>query len=56
VTVAGFPAAPEPREYFVIEAPDWINVVPVTASGEIVLVRQFRIGVDAGTLEIPGGM
>ena len=55
VTVA-VPGAPEPREYFVIEAPDWINVVPVTASGEIVLVRQFRIGVDAVTLEIPGGM
>ena len=50
------PGAPAPREYFVIEAPDWINVVPVTAAGEIVLVRQFRIGVDAVTLEIPGGM
>lgn len=46
------------REYVrtVIDAPDWINVVPVTAAGELVLIRQFRFGVWANTLEIPGGM
>ena len=40
----------------VIDAPDWVNVIPVTASGEVVLVRQFRFGTWANTLEIPGGM
>lgn len=46
------------REYVrtVIDAPDWINVVPVTAAEELVLIRQFRFGVWANTLEIPGGM
>jgi 8-oxo-dGTP pyrophosphatase MutT (NUDIX family) len=39
----------------VLEAPDWVNVVAVTAAGEIVLVRQFRHGTGEATLEIPGG-
>lgn len=40
----------------VIDAPDWVNVVPVTTSGDVVLVRQFRFGTWSNTLEIPGGM
>ena len=44
------------RDFVVIESPDWINVVPVTDDGRVVLIRQFRHGVRAVTLEIPGGM
>jgi ADP-ribose pyrophosphatase len=40
----------------VITAPDWVNVVALTAEGDAILVRQFRFGVEANTLEIPGGM
>lgn len=40
----------------VIEAPDWVNVIPLTLKGEVVLVRQFRFGTWSNTLEIPGGM
>jgi len=40
----------------VIESPDWVNVIPVTRDGQVVLIRQFRFGVWANTLEIPGGM
>ncbi len=32
-----------------------MNVVPVTPAGDIVLVRQWRHGSRAATLEIPGG-
>lgn len=42
--------------FFVVDAPDWINVVPLTPEGRIVMVRQFRFGIDEFTLEIPGGM
>ncbi len=42
--------------FFRIDATDWINVVPITASGEMVLVRQYRHGAAEITLEIPGGM
>jgi 8-oxo-dGTP pyrophosphatase MutT (NUDIX family) len=40
----------------VLESNAWINVVPVTPKGEIVLVRQYRHGIQQPTLEIPGGL
>ena len=43
-------------EFYVLEAPDWINVVALTEDGEIVLVEQYRHGTRHNTLEIPGGM
>ncbi len=42
--------------FFRIDATDWVNVVPITEAGELVLIRQFRHGADEITLEIPGGM
>lgn len=44
------------REFSVIDAPDWVNVVAVTEAGELVLVRQFRYGTDEFSLEVPGGV
>lgn len=44
------------HDFYVIDSPDWINVVPVTAEGELVFVRQYRHGTKEVTLEIPGGM
>jgi ADP-ribose diphosphatase len=40
----------------VVSAPDWVNVLAVTPGGEAILVRQFRAGIGAETLELPGGM
>jgi 8-oxo-dGTP pyrophosphatase MutT (NUDIX family) len=39
-----------------IDAADWVNIIPVTPDGKVVLIRQFRFGVWAPTLEIPGGV
>lgn len=50
------PHGGSPRDFYVVEAPDWINVVAVTDDRRVVLVRQFRFGTDSVTLEIPGGM
>jgi ADP-ribose pyrophosphatase len=44
------------KEFTVIRAPDWVNVVAVTPEQHIVLVRQFRFGINAMSLEIPGGV
>jgi 8-oxo-dGTP pyrophosphatase MutT (NUDIX family) len=44
------------REFVIIDAPDWVNVVALTPDGLIVLVRQFRFGTDNLSLEIPGGV
>ena len=40
----------------IISAPDWVHVLALTAGGDAVLVRQFRAGIHADTLEFPGGM
>ncbi|HEX8853907.1 MAG TPA: NUDIX hydrolase [Pyrinomonadaceae bacterium] len=44
------------HDFYVVEAPDWINVVPLTPVGEVVMIEQYRHGTDEITLEIPGGM
>lgn len=50
------PARGVEREFVVIEAPDWVNVIALTLDGHVVLVRQFRYGIDEFSLEIPGGV
>jgi 8-oxo-dGTP pyrophosphatase MutT (NUDIX family) len=44
------------HEFFGIGASDWVNVIPLTPEGRVVMVRQFRHGVGAVTLETPGGI
>jgi 8-oxo-dGTP pyrophosphatase MutT (NUDIX family) len=44
------------HDFYVIEAPDWINVIPVTKSGAVVLIELYRHGSGEVSLEIPGGM
>jgi 8-oxo-dGTP pyrophosphatase MutT (NUDIX family) len=41
--------------FFRVATLDWVNVVALTDADDIVLVRQYRAGPDAITLEIPGG-
>jgi 8-oxo-dGTP pyrophosphatase MutT (NUDIX family) len=40
----------------VIDSTDWVNIIAVTKDEQLVLIRQYRFGIDATTLEIPGGM
>lgn len=42
--------------FHIIEADDWVNVVPITEDGQIVCVRQYRHGTGEITLETPGGV
>jgi 8-oxo-dGTP pyrophosphatase MutT (NUDIX family) len=44
------------HNFFVIEAPDWVNVIALTREKRIVLIEQYRQGSEEITLEIPGGM
>jgi ADP-ribose pyrophosphatase len=43
-------------DFFVIEAPNWINIIALTKDEEVVLIEQFRHGTEEITLEIPSGM
>lgn len=40
----------------VLEVPDWVNVVALTADSRLVVVRQYRFGAEEVTTEIPGGI
>lgn len=44
------------RDFYVMDCADWVNVVAITADNELVLVEQFRHGVAAVELEVPGGI
>lgn len=44
------------REAMVLEAPPWVNVIALDEEERVLLVRQWRFGIAAPTLEIPGGM
>lgn len=39
-----------------LECADWVNVVALTENDELVLVRQWRFGARAFTLELPAGL
>ena len=43
-------------KFTIIESPNWINIIPVTKDGQVILIKQFRFGTDEVTLEFPGGM
>lgn len=38
-----------------LEGPDWVNVVAFNNAGELLIVEQYRHGIEQSTLEIPGG-
>jgi len=44
------------RDFVVMTVPDWVNVIALTPEHQLVLVRQFRFGIDDFSLEIPGGV
>jgi ADP-ribose pyrophosphatase len=44
------------RDFVVIHPPDWVNIVALTRNRQLVLVKQYRFGIEGFSLEIPGGM
>jgi 8-oxo-dGTP pyrophosphatase MutT (NUDIX family) len=50
------PRTGKSHEFYTIEASDWVNVIPITDDGSVVMIRQFRQGRKKVCLEIPGGL
>jgi 8-oxo-dGTP pyrophosphatase MutT (NUDIX family) len=44
------------QDFVVLDLADWVMVVPITAEGQVVLVRQYRHGLRRISLEPPGGV
>ena len=42
--------------FYTVDVPDWINVIAITPDDEVVLIEQYRQGVEEMILEIPSGM
>ena len=43
------------HNFFKMEFLDWVNIIPLTEDGQLVLVKQYRFGTEEVTLELPGG-
>ncbi len=43
-------------EYYVLEYPDWINIIAITVDGRMVFERQYRHGRGEVGYEIPAGV
>jgi 8-oxo-dGDP phosphatase len=50
------PTGREIKDYWISEFPPWANVVAVTKDDELVLVRQYRPGLEAVHYELPAGV
>ncbi|MCB1057102.1 MAG: NUDIX hydrolase [Acidobacteria bacterium] len=49
-------AGDDRRQALIVDTPDWVNVIALTDAREVLLVRQWRYGIEDATLEIPGGV
>lgn len=43
-------------DYYVLEYPDWINVIAITRDGRFVFVDQYRHGLGETSYETPAGV
>ncbi|MBR5087754.1 MAG: NUDIX hydrolase [Muribaculaceae bacterium] len=43
-------------EFYVLEYPDWINVIAITPNGDFVFVRQYRYALDLDSVELCAGV
>lgn len=43
-------------EFYVLEYPDWINVIAITPGGDFVFVRQYRYALDLDSIELCAGV
>lgn len=43
-------------EFYVMEYPDWVNVIALTEDGKFVMERQYRHGLGKTCIEIPAGV
>ena len=50
------PRTGKTHDFFILESPTWVNVIPLTKDNQVVMVKQYRHGTGEVTLEIPGGL
>ncbi|MGI6073357.1 MAG: NUDIX hydrolase [Fermentimonas sp.] len=43
-------------EYYVLEYPDWVNVIAITKDGKFVMETQYRHALGVNSIELPCGV
>jgi ADP-ribose pyrophosphatase len=42
--------------FYINEYPDWVNAFALTRDGRVLMVKQYRRGIDSVEIELPGGV
>ena len=50
------PTGIENPEFYILEYPDWVNVIAITRKGEFVMIRQYRHGLGETRYELCAGV
>lgn len=45
----------EGSSFYILDLPNWVNIVAVTKTNKIILIKQYRFGSRDYQIEIPGG-
>jgi ADP-ribose pyrophosphatase len=51
-----YPESGYEDDFYYLSISDWANVIALTDRQEVVLVKQYRFGIDDFSLEVPGGI
>jgi len=50
------PGRAKGSDFVVLDSANWVNIIPVTKQKNVILIEQYRHGIDDITIEIPGGL
>jgi ADP-ribose pyrophosphatase len=50
------PRTGQPHDMYVLEPPDWVNIIPLTPGEQVIMIEQWRHGTRSVHLETPGGL
>lgn len=50
------PTGAEIPSYYILEYPNWVNILAITRDKEFVLVKQYRHGIGQTLYELPAGV
>jgi 8-oxo-dGTP pyrophosphatase MutT (NUDIX family) len=43
-------------QFYGLSSTNWVNIIPITKDNKIILVEQYRHGIDTSAIEIPAGL
>jgi len=50
------PRTGQEHNFYIIDFPSWVQIIPITPDDRLVMIRQYRHGCGQIFLELPGGL